>query len=55
MVDRSSKIVHLACNKMDDTKHVVDLFSRGKGRLHGIPTIIVSHGDSKFLSQSFVG
>ena len=50
VVDKFSKMAYfIPYNKTDDSKHVADLLE--VVRLHGIPKIIVSDEDVKFLTH----
>jgi len=41
----------ISCHKTDDATHIVHLFFWDIIRLHGVPTIIVSGRETKFLSH----
>lgn len=52
MVDIFSKMAHfIPYHKSDDDVHIHDLFFQNIIRLHGMPSIIVSYGDAKFLNH----
>jgi hypothetical protein len=52
IVDYFSKIApFIPCHKSDNASHVANLFFTEIVRLHGVPTIIVSDWDAKFLNH----
>ena len=58
VVDWFLKITYfISCHKIDNATNAADLFFKEIVRLHGVPRIIVSYHDAKFLSsfESFVG
>ncbi|RDX75690.1 hypothetical protein CR513_44399, partial [Mucuna pruriens] len=43
----------IACSKINDVTHVVDLFFKEVVRWHGLPRTIVSDRDVRFLGEEF--
>lgn len=52
VIDRFSKVTHfVSCRKTLNATIIVDLYFKEIIRFHGIPKIITSYRDSKFISH----
>ena len=52
MVDKATKMCHfLPCNESITAKEVAALFWRHVGKLHGIPSVIISDRDHRFTGK----
>ena len=55
MVDGFSKTTHIiACNKMNDTTYIAELYFEGVMRLYGIPDPLFFYLETKFVSHFWV-